>query len=293
MKQHYMPVFYLKGFTDPSIRIPKKSYLWEFRFDRGTWEKSRPRGIAWASNFYAWLDRDGTQHNYVDEALKKVETWVAPTIRRLISGRDSELNEVDVVNIATFVSTMVGRAPGPIEALVDFIEGTESTRLKLVCERLKGNPAELERAILRANVSRAEITADTLNPERYRVNVNCAAVAASTLQTASRFYPVFLEKSWLFLQSAAPDYFVVSDNPFFLNTETMEATIPFSRTLCLVLSHTRCPERGRKTIRFRKAASADEVESINARTSERAAYFIAAPTLDFPGAAFLKGKAPR
>ena len=249
--------------------------------------------MAWTSDFYAWLDRDGTQHDYVDDALKKVETWVAPTIRKLVSGRDSELNEVDVVNIATFVSTMAGRAPGPIEALVDFIERTESLRLKLVCERLKGNPAELERAIRRADVSRVEITADALNPESYRINVNRAAVAASTLQVATRFYPVFLEKSWLFLRSAAPDYFVVSDNPFFLNAETMEATIPFSRTLCLVLSHTRPPERGRKTIRFRKAASADEVELINTRTIQRAAHFIAAPTLDFPGAAFLKSKAQR
>jgi Protein of unknown function (DUF4238) len=287
MKQHYCPVFYLRGFTDPAAPDPKQAKLWVFWPRSGTWRRGHPRSVGWEKNFYSKISADGTADTQIENALQKVERVAAPSLAKFIERRP--FDEHDVFNVCSFVATMIGRSPGRIESLSEIVTRAETKRMKLRYERLRKNPSEAAAFLteVAAHAGR-DISTDVelLNPDRVSVTANRPAVAAGSLQAAVQLVPGLLKADWLFLETREPDFFIASDNPFFFNPETTEATIPLSKDLCLVLSRPLRAERketGKKTLQFR-STTREVVESVNARTAVGASRIIVAPSRSFPGA---------
>ncbi len=73
--QHYIPKFYLKGFTD------NQGALWVYEKFKPLRE-SKPKKEAHRPDYYSHIEK-GERDETAEDALKIVESQVAPTIRKL------------------------------------------------------------------------------------------------------------------------------------------------------------------------------------------------------------------
>jgi uncharacterized protein DUF4238 len=106
--QHYIPKFYLKGFTD------KKGVLWvceKFKPIR----PSKPKLEAHRADYYTHSEQ-GKRDETAENVLKEVESRVAPIIRKLANPQ-YVLTPENAAHLITFVAFMFVRVPSWREAL--------------------------------------------------------------------------------------------------------------------------------------------------------------------------------
>jgi hypothetical protein len=76
---HYVPVFYLKGFTSP--RAKEKGYLWAYEQGKTT-RKSKPVNEAHERDFYSFQDEDGRRYD-LEQPLSRIESDLALCFEKL------------------------------------------------------------------------------------------------------------------------------------------------------------------------------------------------------------------
>jgi hypothetical protein len=100
--QHYIPKFYLKGFTD------KGGTLWVCEQFKPI-KASRPKLEAHRPDYYTHSER-GERDETVEELLKKIESNVAPVIRK-IGNPQYNLTPEAAGRILEFAAFMFARVP--------------------------------------------------------------------------------------------------------------------------------------------------------------------------------------
>jgi hypothetical protein len=81
MDAHFVPEFYLKGFTDPDTPAGHKPYLWIYKIDERRWRKRAPKNVATEPDYYTFMDRDGNRQDNVEGFLADLEGRTATVIR--------------------------------------------------------------------------------------------------------------------------------------------------------------------------------------------------------------------
>lgn len=158
--QHYVPRFYLKGFTD------KNKVLWvceKFKPIR----PSKPKCEAHRPDYYTVL-RNGERDERGEAILKDVESKAAPIIRKLAS-RQYVLTPENASHLIIFVAFMFGRVPSWRENLMNLAKKiardihvrTASDREKFhkLCqdfEKSAGKPLGLDVEEFRQEILRGE-----------------------------------------------------------------------------------------------------------------------------------------
>lgn len=287
MKQHYSPVFYLRGFTDPVIRKPKKAELWEYTIAAGAWNKRRPREIAWEHDYYESIDEDGERHDQVDHRLQEIETFSAPSLRKIAAGEPFDGS--DLVNLAVFISSMVGRSPGRLDGFgngilemqVEILRKKYGERMRMIREQFPSFLAELLRGGFEIS---DQMRAEHLNPQphKHRLRINRGVIAGASIRSSMRLAPLFLKSYWALLESEPPDFYIVSDRPYFLNERVGAATFPLTRNLAVSLRPDKDPVEGMSRV-FQVKADASVVRAVNGQTMAAATRFIGSPVCEFPG----------
>jgi hypothetical protein len=100
--QHYIPQFYLKGFTD------KKGSLWVCERFKPIRE-SKPKREAHRSDYYTLSD-DGRRNETAEDILKQVESKAAPIICKLANPQYT-LTPENASHVIMFVAFMFARVP--------------------------------------------------------------------------------------------------------------------------------------------------------------------------------------
>jgi len=100
--QHYIPKFYLKGFTD------KQGSLWVYEKFKPLRE-SKPKKEAHRPDYYTHAEK-GERDETAEDLLKKVESQVAPVICKL-ANPEYRLLPDDASNLVVFVAFMFARVP--------------------------------------------------------------------------------------------------------------------------------------------------------------------------------------
>jgi hypothetical protein len=100
--QHYIPKFYLKGFTD------KQGALWVYEKFKPL-RKSKPKHEAHRPDYYTHAE-DGERDETAEDVLKKVESQVAPIILKLANPQYM-LTPKTAGNLVLFVAFMFARVP--------------------------------------------------------------------------------------------------------------------------------------------------------------------------------------
>src|SRR5436305_1010969 len=83
-RQHYLPQFYLRGFTDPG----KQGHVWAYRSFDPQW-KLRGVGVtAQERYYYSFIDETGRHNHSIEKALQRIEMLIAPALKKLTETSD-------------------------------------------------------------------------------------------------------------------------------------------------------------------------------------------------------------
>ncbi len=99
---HYIPKFYLKGFTD------KQGILWAYERNKAP-RASSPRAEANREDYYTFSDR-GYADDSVEKILSKAESLAAPIFRK-IANPQFQLSDQQRLELYSFVAMMFVRVP--------------------------------------------------------------------------------------------------------------------------------------------------------------------------------------
>lgn len=287
MNQHYLPRFYLQHFADAQGRIQV------YDLQRKRWYQSTPNKVARERDFYTQTSRDGAKDDQVDEVLREIEGRVAPTVQKAVKG--DPLSGVDIVHLCVFLTTQMSRIPTRLELIANFTTEIAERGAWLRYQHMREHPEDLPSYLkeLREDAGLTipeNFSIEDLNPSKYKISTNVASCAGLAIASTFELGPLIQQMmEFTLLEAPADDVFISSDHPFFmvvpghrgpagLAHEGVEATLPLSQKVCLVLKNG--PRKGEVV---RRRTTSVGVETINLRTAAIANRLLAAPNRDFPG----------
>lgn len=106
-KQHYVPQFYLREFTDPKTPAGQDPYVWLFSKDGRNRRRRAPKNILWETDLYT-LDVSGTKDLSLEKKLSEIECGFAEVVREKIK-KHLPLTDAEHRKLCLFVATMLQR----------------------------------------------------------------------------------------------------------------------------------------------------------------------------------------
>jgi Protein of unknown function (DUF4238) len=210
---HFLPIFYLKGFTDPPNS--DGGILWVYSKDKPP-RKSKPVEEAHQRDLYAFEDADGNRAN-IEEGLSKIESAMAPIFRRVTDDL-YEVPQEDATEIAAFITVMWARGPSTKQYLDVVAADAVKAALKKRAEDVAKFTADYEEVRKAENLqisaeeARAMFLADDFEISQESAGYNLKMM----LDSVTCLTPVMTAKAWdiLTIQPGA-GFFCVGDNPVF------------------------------------------------------------------------------
>jgi len=268
-KHHYLPEFYLKGFSTAGE-------LWVYDRKRGTYDKRRPETTAIRKGFYAVKDEHGKKdYGEVERRLSVIESHAARAIQKLDG--PLKLKVVELNALALFVALLKFRIPA-FERQMNEIAAM-SANVEETKELLAPSVAAVQRKLEQQGYNEAEslqearLIYEKVHSGEYQVDISPDFRIQMMAQYSNATTQAFLKKPWALVRSPEGSSFITSDDPLvvmelsdapdifsYTGPESIPAGyefwIPLSRRTCLVIGNESCSGR---VIRPQK----NEVRAIN------------------------------
>jgi hypothetical protein len=294
MRHHFLPRFYLHGFTDRHVPPGQTPFVWLYYPQERRWARRAPHKAAAQAGYYSYTDAAGHQRRELEIALSRVESATASLIRGKIASQQL-LDREERATLALFVALMLTRVPGQHEHVGSFasdvLQRVLDTQLQLFSDR----PELLEKikGDCKAKTGRSdldELSLDDCVPGRYRVRTTREAAVAIAFSIAVPAATIIADMGWRFLVSKPPNWFITSDYPSAMldpadmanigrqgiALPNIEVTLPLTRTLAIM---TDWQSKGETWYQVDSRV----VTQVNVRSAIFTSRFIAAPKPDFPG----------
>jgi len=216
-KGHIIPEFYLKLFLDPNIPLNKSQELFYYDFDKTTWGRRPPSSLGYIEDYYILTEKEIHEYDMIEKAFQKVESEAAKIIKEKITQR-AALTEDEKNAFAEFAVLMRTR----VTSFIDFLSKNFTDIKKKVSDKVEDTDEQLIEEV------------KTL-------------IATSSKKSRE----ILLALNWSFLHSAGDDYFITSDNPYYLTDKRRPngmhslghrdpnnyVTLPLTRNICFFASH--------------------------------------------------------
>lgn len=248
-RHHYIPVFYLKGFTDPQ----DDSRIWVYDKDDEKVFNVSPEKIAFERHYHTFINEEGEKDSdSIEDLLSNIEGESAEVIRKIHS-RD-KLTPEDKMSFAVFVATMMVRIPNYRKNMETAITGLIGKMTKVMASNKEAFHESYKR------FQKAKDISDDMDPEEirkfmesedYKLSVRpdfMMFIAFNQIQELAR---VFFTMNWLFVEATNEHKYLTGDNPLFycdpthkqnsiygvgLTNDLIEVTLPLSNELCAYAS---------------------------------------------------------
>lgn len=140
-KQHYIPQFYLKYFTDPMTPAIYEPYVWVLNKETGEIKQRAPKNIAYENGFNDIVDSNGNISSIVEEEFQQIENEAAKAFRKVM--KFDELSEYEKISLSKFIISMRFRTPSFISTYKSIIQRKDVKEL-FYKEGLDFIPNEIE-----------------------------------------------------------------------------------------------------------------------------------------------------
>lgn len=208
--QHYIPKFYLKGFTD------KQGKLWVCEKFRALRE-SRPKHEAHRPDYYTHAEQ-GERDETAEETLEEIESRAAPIIRKLANPAFIPTPQ-QMGHVYLFTAFMFARVPAWRENLDRmFSRVAKEQQLKLAQnkEQFHKMCADMERDTGKPlGMDAEELRQYVLKGEYEIVQASAAYNLGSMFQSALDIAGTLQEFGYEVLYAPTGRFFVTSDSPVF------------------------------------------------------------------------------
>jgi hypothetical protein len=226
-QQHYVPRFYLEGFTsDDALSV----------FDRTKGEireRQLPNNVAKVGHLYTFQDKEDRKRFDLEKLFDLIEGEAAPILKSLANG--DRISSAQRETFALFLGLAAVRTPAAIEEAGSVYAGFVKMRSRLIladeCRALKilrkMNGAGADEVLLR---EQARDVSKMARDESHDldVKVNPQSALLRSLETWHIVAEQFVERDWMVLHAAGNDQsFLTSDSPIvLLSTSTATRALP-------------------------------------------------------------------
>jgi hypothetical protein len=106
---HYIPQFYLRGFTDPSVTGGKTPWLWVRHKESSSVVRKAPKNLAAEIGYYAMEMANGLEYATVENKLAAMESRAAFALRKFLDSPSGH-RKIDP-DLSAFVGWLTVRVP--------------------------------------------------------------------------------------------------------------------------------------------------------------------------------------
>jgi hypothetical protein len=244
---HYVPKFYLKGFTD------KNGSLWVYEKGRNAPRESSPKAEGNQENYYVFSDR-GYPDDSAEKVFSKAESVVAPTIRK-VGNPQFKMSDRQRSELYTFVALMFVRVP----AYREFLDQLMGKIMKSYTQKQASDPEKFAAAMKEFEAKTGESVGDIEKLRKFAASDDYFVKQGSLGYNLGLVFRSGLEISEIFdrefnhdLYYAAPGtMFMTCDNPIVtfepdidgrawvgmgVGRPRTEVIFPLNKRVCLIMS---------------------------------------------------------
>jgi len=244
---HYVPGFYLAGFT-PSGR--RDDFLWVHDRQAGKQFRARPDATGFENDFYR-VDLDGLPPDAVERhVLARFDDEGAEVLARIARDRALPTGK-ELEALVRFVTISIVRTPGFRKFFLRSKEEMKRFHLRSTIAHPQAFEAfkkdmEREGKPIPEEMTREALLAFIDDPSRCSIAFDPILAIFNLLEMHQALFPVIAARTWSLFE-AAEDDFISSDNPvslvatspgagpfFGFGVRETEITFPISRALALV-----------------------------------------------------------
>lgn len=215
-RQHYLPQFYLEGFTaeDGCLAV----------FDRSTSgiRRQKPVNTAVVGHMYTVTDGEGRQRFELEAGLSQIESLAAVHIRDLIA--TGRLTNEARTSISHFIGLLAVRTPEFIEGIRKFSGSMikDVTQRTFTCpaslaERLRADPEHAGKD----NIEIERLAADIVEFAQagdFDIKTNSEWAVTMALPLGEVIAPLLFDRNWTLVTAEHRSAFVTSDAPVALTS---------------------------------------------------------------------------
>jgi len=287
-KHHYIPRFYLKGFT-----LTKKSSLIVFDKKDNSFYQSSISNIAMENNYYSFLQPNGEKdQESFEKFFNTIETKASEII--ISVKKQKKLTEEEIDWFSIFIALFRLRVPKwrrfTEEVILRIFEKfaremvIDPERLKSIVDRFEENSGEI-----------FDIPLDKLREmildNKIKISINNHVISLLLMsKMLFTFASILAQMNWAFLETHSSFSLVTCDNPIFYNdpfrdnqsiyglgltTKTIELTLPVTKNIALLMTwdnnkqgYYKINQETAKSINHRTIASADRFIYAGTMTNE-------------------------
>jgi hypothetical protein len=213
-KHHYVPRFYLAGFT---LSGSKNDFIWVLNQKNGKQWRARAQNIAYQNDFYT-LDIPETEPETIEKEFSFLEGQAANVIKEIINSKSIPTGESYNV-LMNFIALTIARVPSTRKTIEEpFLKISEMIlknalaspeRYHTLMERLKKEEYDI------SDVS-YETMVDFIRKKEYELEFKNTFHIQNLLIVMESVLPCLLNRNWVLLEATGA-YFICSDRPVTLH----------------------------------------------------------------------------
>ncbi|MFZ5366501.1 MAG: DUF4238 domain-containing protein [Patescibacteria group bacterium] len=244
VKQHTMPNFYLKRFSDTN------SMVWVYDREKKELRKQPTKDTTIERDFYTFHTKDGDKNLSIEIDLfaKSIEERANRVIEKLEKGTLPNLPE-ERRDLCEFVTTQYLRTTAFRRDVSYSYEQFSKIMLRMSFfneERAQKTIENFERNTGQKFDITPEEAMKFIKEDKYKIEVPKEYHLTFMLESFKEFYGIFFRLNWVFVRSARNNLFLTSDNPFSVmrfgavplqpyHISLAELTLPLSSRICLYM----------------------------------------------------------
>jgi hypothetical protein len=244
-RHHYVPRFYLEGFSDPN-NFPS---IWIYEKGNPEIRRQRAENIAFERDYYSFhLPSGEIDSETIENALAELESRAAPLLKKIETKVD--LNEEEKRLFSNFLAYSMTRVPNYRRNMEDM----SGKLIKNVMLRVTADQIGFERKLKKYEKVRGEKYRtfvekymDTAINEGF-LKKEFSEFSLGMIDLAREFAAVFNAMNWSFLEASDEQGYLTSDNPVYyfdptyrqgfdgvgLLNDNTEAYFPVSKNIMLM-----------------------------------------------------------
>jgi hypothetical protein len=232
-RHHYVPQFYLEGFSDSNT----DGKIWQYDKESLQPLALYASSIAVRPNLYRLTNADGTRDpNSLEQAFCEVEGNFAKLKRRL--DENPQLTDEDLPTFLVFAALMKARVPYHLDIIAEIGE----TLLKVGLSTLAANEQAFdhywEQMLKELGPAVSEVSKEELRQQfitgAYDPQLTQEEAVRMALKTVQTIYASIRDIRWRILTTTQDAPFVTCDNPFFYDDPTADPRYLITRGVGLL-----------------------------------------------------------
>jgi len=253
--QHYIPQFYLKGFTDPETPKGHEPYVWIYEFESQKWKKKGPKNVASIPDYYTLKDlQNGQRYDEIEDTLSIIEGKTAKIIKDKIYNQES-LNDDERAIMAEFIALMMARVPSAHNNIDQIFSEVHTLIMETYYANYKDRPEEITKMkeLYEKDTGKKlpdDFDISWLNPSKYKISCSKGSILEMMFKFVEKAFDRIYNMTWTFLYTKCQPFFITSDSPFdMINPKSKSAllghglgysdilvSLPLSKEICFLAS---------------------------------------------------------